>query len=104
MTIDEINELKLLQKRNDIITIIDLYNRNDRILITGINFCQAKKYRIKIYIEDGVILKSETYDTKTSQMSIYKNEDYIPNIIFYKESDFEFCQLLINNNYYLNLI
>ncbi len=102
-----IYEYNLITEYKDkLITINDLRNKRDRILIYGHTI---ERFTFIIEIINGEIKKTLIkfgYDTNYTQLYSYPditcNEDYIPNKrIFPNDSDFEFCYLLKSKGLYL---
>lgn len=88
-------EYDLLYGNNNLITVNDLRNKEDRILIHGYTL---ERDTFIIELNNGKFIKIiEQYNKKPVFLSIETNYDFIPDKRVYpKSSDFEFCKLLIS--------
>jgi hypothetical protein len=92
-------EYNLLQSERDIITALDLENKEDRTLL----FCvkhSPNTYVYHIYIHAGVIY-SVCYPSIAVDMlehrSINSDKDWAVGSVYAKHSDFEFVKLLVDS-------
>lgn len=88
-----LTEYEEIQKGQKLITIDDLVNKSDRVLLYGYTI-ERKDFTILLL--RGKIIKVVNY----KESEITTNDDYIPNKRVYPHhSDYEFCSLLMNKGY-----
>lgn len=87
-------------KHTSIITVFDLIDTTNRILIYGYNF---ERDTVKVKLYNGTFIKTiYKYGIDSKVYPIEYNEDLVPNKRVYPEkSDFEFCQLLISRGIHI---
>ena len=95
-------QFELLKNYKDriIITVDDLIDTSDRVLILGYNI---ERDTFKIELKDKKFIKTiHKYGMDSTKHPIDFNEDFVPSKRVYpEESDFEFCQLLISRGVYI---
>lgn len=98
-------EQEQLKPESKFITGSDLKNQADRTLLYGYTVGRRTWH---VYLRDGIIYsysygagiyeEGEFDSDSVTPINIGHNEDYVPNKRLYPECcDFEFCQLLLNN-------
>ena len=87
-------EYNLLTGLFKLITVGDLVNKEDRVLLYGYT---VERNTWVVELIDGEIQVTEKLDNyKSRRVEIRTNHDYIPSKRVYPlESDYEFCKLLL---------
>lgn len=92
MTIEEYN---MLNGINNFITVDELKNKKDRVLIYGYTL---ERQTFIIRLQDGKFIKTIGGDSKI----IEHNSNFIPDKRVYPaESDYEFCSLLLSRGVFI---
>lgn len=96
MTKEEFEILVYISENKKLITIDDLKDKSDRVLMHGYTF---ERDSIIVKIENGEIIKY----FKGNIVPVKENKDYIPNKRSYPERcDYEFCKLLKERGCYIS--
>lgn len=94
MTKQEYDKITNTRRSNDLITINDLINKEDRTLLYGY-LCDRSTFHVYIK-EEEIFVVRYGYEQKPKLCEVAYNEYYVPDKRLYPECcDYEFCKLLI---------
>lgn len=101
MTKEEYTKLTTDYTNKNLITVADLANKNNRVLLYGYTI-ERHTFKVELLDGDYICTSIEKYGEPEYEINVTKNEDYVPNKRVYPErSDYEFCKLLVERGVYI---
>lgn len=109
MTHEQYQNLTRITKPQTLLTANKLINQNDRTLLFGRT---SDRRQFHVYLKDHQITvlhykvnwkNNHPTPDNIRNLSIQKNYEYIPDIVYPEKSDYEFCKRLIELGYNLPL-